>query len=111
VVTPASQLPHAAALKALLPLPAEWFCSHEEDGSLREHQLNPSLATEDCFAKLTTFLIWISRNAPGWRYHKKNPNITPAVGRSFGFQALVSTTQCRSHLDKNTLVPSNLLQV
>ncbi len=41
---------------------------------MREHPLDPSLATDDCFPKATTFMLWISRNAPGWEHSRKNAN-------------------------------------
>ena len=50
----------------------QWWCSHKEEGSLREQPLYPNLATEDCFSKVTLFMEWISRNAPGWSHWKKN---------------------------------------
>ena len=53
--------------------PLQWFCKHDEKGAVRKPKpLDPSLATDDCLAKAAMFMVWISKNAPGWNNARKN---------------------------------------
>ena len=57
----------------------QFWCEHDEDGSLRAKPYNPSLATPDMVAKVTNFMWWVSRNCPGMEYAKKAAHMVSGV--------------------------------
>jgi hypothetical protein len=49
----------------------QWFCDHEDDGSLRDPPLDPRLTTPDLAAKITMYMWWVSKNCPGYHTSRK----------------------------------------
>lgn len=41
----------------------QWFCEH--------NNLDPNLATDDVAEKVTTYMLWLAHNCPGYDYPKK----------------------------------------
>lgn len=45
------------------PVVLQWFCEH--------NNLDPNLATDDVAEKVTTYMLWLAHNCPGYDYPKK----------------------------------------
>lgn len=52
-----------------------WHCEHLEDGSARDPPYNPDMSLPDGQAKITSFMMWVGENYPGWEAPNKAKQI------------------------------------